>query len=104
MLEAMAELYRSHCGAGRVEVAHMELAEPTLAQAVDRCVAEGAREIVISLFFLSPGRHSQQDIPALVAEASARHPHVRVRMSAPLGLDTRLAELMHQRVLECLGP
>jgi sirohydrochlorin ferrochelatase len=102
MLEAMAEVYRSHCGGAMVEVAHMELAEPTLAQAVDKCVARGAREIVVALFFLSPGRHSQQDIPALVEQASARHPAVAIRMTAPLGVDPRLAEVIQERVAEVL--
>lgn len=37
----------------------MELAEPTIAQAVARCAAAGAQRVVIAPYFLSRGRHVQ---------------------------------------------
>ncbi|MBI2434022.1 MAG: cobalamin biosynthesis protein CbiX [Candidatus Hydrogenedentes bacterium] len=102
MLEVVAEQYRDLSGTAIVEAAHMELAEPTLAQAIDRCVQRGAQTIVIALFFLSPGQHSTRDIPALVREALAGHPGVTCHITEPLGADRRLAGLLHQRVLETL--
>lgn len=42
-----------------VEVAHMELAEPTIEQAVARCVAAGASRVIVAPYFLSRGRHVQ---------------------------------------------
>lgn len=77
-----------------VEPAHMELAEPTIAAAFNRCVEAGARNVIISLFFLSPGRHSQQDIPDLVAEAAEQHPGVEWRMTTPLGVAPGIADLL----------
>jgi len=102
MLEAIGQRYQEHTGAAIVEVAHMELAEPTIAQAYAKCVARGAKRVVISLFFLSPGRHSTSDIPALAREASEAHPGVPCLVTQPLGVDSRLADLMHARVLEAL--
>lgn len=102
MLEEMAALYRRVTGMSIVEPAHMELAEPSISQAIDRCVAQGASSVVVSLFFLSPGRHSTSDIPRLVTEAMARHPGLSCKVSEALGLDQRLAELLHARVLEAL--
>ena len=37
----------------------MELAEPTIEQAVAQCVARGARRVVVAPYFLSRGRHIQ---------------------------------------------
>jgi len=68
-----------------VEVAHMELAEPTIAQAFDACVAKGATEVVVFPWFLAAGRHAREDIPKLVEEAAAKHPGVTHRVAEPFG-------------------
>lgn len=49
-------------------------------------MADGARTVVVSPYFLSPGRHWQEDLPALAAAAAERHPGVRYLVAAPLGL------------------
>lgn len=103
MLHEVARLYAETTGTAIVEPAHMELAEPTIAQAFTRCVERGARTIIVQLYFLSPGRHSMNDIPKLAAEAAAQHPGVDYVVSEALGLDRRLAELMHQRATEALA-
>nr|GMC91537.1 sirohydrochlorin ferrochelatase, chloroplastic-like isoform X1 [Ipomoea batatas] len=45
----------------------------------------GARRIIVSPFFLFPGRHWQQDIPSLTAEAAKLHPGIPFIITAPLG-------------------
>lgn len=86
-----------------VEPAHMELAEPSIATAFDACVARGARTVVVSPYFLLPGRHWRQDIPALVEEAAARHPGVTYLVAAPFGLHPLMAEVVNARVEHCLA-
>ena len=85
-----------------VEPAHMELAEPSLASAFDRCVAAGASTVAIAPYFLGPGSHWDRDIPALAAAAAARHPGVRWLVAAPLGPDRALVEIIARRVAHCL--
>ena len=80
-----------------VRAAHMELAEPTIAQGVDSLVAEGCGELVILLCFFADGRHVSEDIPALVAEATARHPDLKWRIGEPLGPHDDLARLLLKR-------
>jgi len=67
-----------------VEAAHMELASPSIADAVRACHAAGARHLVVSLFFLAPGRHVTEDIPELVAEAAGEHPGLTWELTPPL--------------------
>jgi sirohydrochlorin ferrochelatase len=102
LLEDVAQLFRGATGAAIVEIAHMELAEPTIAQAFARCVAQGARRVVVHPYFLAPGRHSTADIPRLAAEAAAAHPGVPVTVTAPLGLDPRMTEIILDRIRESL--
>jgi sirohydrochlorin ferrochelatase len=81
----------------------MELAEPSIGAAFDRCIERGARLLVIHPYFLLPGRHWKRDIPALAAEAAARHPGVPFLVTAPLGLHPLMAEIMSQRIEYCLS-
>ena len=85
-----------------VEAAHMELAEPSLGTAFDRCVAAGARTVVVAPFFLWPGNHWSDDLPALAAEAADRHPGVRYLVAAPLGPHPQLLDIVGARVDRCL--
>lgn len=86
-----------------VEPAHMELAEPSIATAFDRCVARGATSVVIQPYFLLPGKHWNQDIPELAAEAAAKHPGVSYLVAAPFGVHPLMADVVSARVEYCLA-
>ena len=96
VLESVAEAVRRRRSDLHVEVAHMELAAPSLADALGRC-AERAEEVVVVPYFLGPGRHTTRDIPRMVEEARREHPGVRVVVSDPLGFDERLVDVVLAR-------
>lgn len=98
VIEAIAAALRVRRPDAIVEVAHMEIAEPTLADAFARCVARGATEIAVCPYFLGPGRHTTGDIPRLVEEACDAHPGVRATIAAPLGFDERLVDVVVDRI------
>jgi len=81
----------------QVECAFLELAEPSIPDGIDSCVAEGATEVVILPYFLSAGRHVVTDIPEIVAGSQQRHPGVNLHIAPYLGrsltLVTSLLEL-----------
>ena len=54
VVESVANALRARLPRRTVEIAHLELAPPDLADAVARSVALGAREIVVQPFFLAP--------------------------------------------------
>lgn len=103
MLFDVIDQYKAVTGVQIVEAAHMELAEPTLEDAVRACLRQGARQIVVHPYFLAPGRHSTGDIPAMVAEVAQNHPEVSFRVTAPLGIAPQLAEVMQLRIQEALN-
>jgi sirohydrochlorin ferrochelatase len=104
VVEAVAAALRARLPGRTVEVAHLELAPPDLGEAVARCVAAGAREIVVQPFFLAPGRHSTRDIPALAGEAADRHAGVSIRVAEPLGSHPALVEALLDRISGSGGP
>ena len=102
MLLDVAALFKRVSACSIVEPAHMELVDPTIEQAFDRCVAQGATMVVVHPYFLAPGRHSTSDIPRMVAEAAAHHPGIRFHITQPLGLDEKIIALMVERIDHCL--
>ena len=103
LLLAVADAYRRRSAWKIVEPAHMELAEPSIAAAFARCVEQGATAVVVFPYFLAPGRHWNEDIPRLAAEAAAVYPGVRHLVTAPLGLHPLVLDVIDQRIEHCLA-
>ncbi|KAG2500431.1 hypothetical protein HYH03_002000 [Edaphochlamys debaryana] len=102
MLDEFGALYSEITGEEIVEVAHMEIAKPSIADAVARCAERGASTVVIAPYFLSRGRHIQEDIPHLVEEAQKEHPGLRCIIADPIGIDPLMVRLISNRVAEAL--
>ena len=81
-----------------VEPAHMELAEPSIETAYERCVERGAKNIIICPFFLSRGKHWKEDIPSLADNAAKKFPHTKYHVALPLGVDSLILDLLDKRL------
>ncbi|NIL95617.1 MAG: cobalamin biosynthesis protein CbiX [Planctomycetales bacterium] len=103
MLLEVVAMFRRETDYKIVEPAHMELAEPSIETAFDRCVQQGASLVVVHPYFLLPGRHWDQDIPRLAAAAAERQEGVSFLVTAPLGLHPRMADVIQQRIEDCLA-
>ncbi len=98
MLHCMANLVQAMAGPGViVRAAHMELAEPTIEQGFADCVEAGATEVVAFPYMLSPGRHSIEDIPRMVAATAATHRGVVFNVTPAFGVHEKLADLILSR-------
>ncbi|MDB5339001.1 MAG: cbiX [Planctomycetaceae bacterium] len=100
LIEAVAKAFQQRFATDFdiVEPAHMELAEPSIATAFDRCVSRGATEVVVLPYFLGPGKHWTTDIPALTAAAASGHSGVSYRVAPTLGLDDLMLDLLRKRL------
>ena len=78
----------------QVYIAHMELAEPSIAQAIASCVADGATELIVHPLFLVPGHHLCEQIPQLVESAVNQYPQLSYQITPPVGSVPGLAELV----------
>jgi sirohydrochlorin ferrochelatase len=102
MLLEVVRRYAAQSHYSIIEPAHMELAEPSIATAFDRCVERGATRVVVMPYFLLPGKHWDQDIPHLVAQAAAKHPGVQHLVTAPFGLHPLMSQVIEARIDHCL--
>ena len=78
----------------RVYVAHLEVASPSVADAVAACAADGVSELWVHPLFLAPGRHAARDLPQAVERAAAAHPGLQVWVTPRLGAAGGIAELI----------
>lgn len=101
-LVALVQEFKEASGRRIVEAAHMELEEPTIQQAFDACVAQGATTVIVHPFFLSPGRHATEDVPALVEAAAAAHPGVDFVLTPLLGQSPKMTDLIEDSVANTL--
>lgn len=103
LLGEIARLVAAKAPGYHVEASHMELASPGIADGIAACVKAGATDITVVPYMLAPGRHSTDDIPRISMQAAGRHEGLRIRVSEPLGVDSRLAEVILARVEEARG-
>jgi sirohydrochlorin ferrochelatase len=102
-LEFVAAALRARGRYPIVRVSYLELAEPNIETGGARCVEDGATDVVLVPYFLSPGVHVGEDLTAARTALSARFPHVRFVLAEPLGRHPLLVDVVEQRVQECLG-
>lgn len=85
-----------------VELAFLEFMTPTLAEAIDRLVAGGARRIAVVPMFIAQGGHLKSDVPDLVAAARLRHPDCEIVQAPAVGeaesVIAAMAAYAHQTV------
>jgi sirohydrochlorin ferrochelatase len=75
-----------------IEVAFLELAQPSVADVADCCVARGVTDIVVFPYFLAAGRHVSKDIPDVLAPVLEKYPHLNVHVTQHLGTSGKLAD------------
>jgi sirohydrochlorin cobaltochelatase len=69
----------------RVELAFLELMQPTLASAVAGLAAEGIGHITVVPLFLAQGGHLKEDLPRLLDDIRRHHPALRIDATSAIG-------------------
>lgn len=77
-----------------VSAAFLEIADPSIPQGLEQCVANGANEIVVFPYFLSAGRHVVEDIPREVNQFLSSYPDVSVKIASYLGSSETLLDVI----------
>lgn len=74
----------------------LEHAEPSIKQAIETCIHQGAKEITVVPVFLLSGIHTNIDIPA----ECQGYPDVVFHIGKPLGMDDRMVDILVTRLDE----
>src|SRR4051795_7939128 len=87
----------------KIEAAFLELSKPDFHTVVDRLGRAGPDEIVVVPLLLTQAYHAKVDVPSAVAEATARHPQVRIHATTILGLEASFLEVLDERLRDALS-
>ena len=68
-------------------IAYNEFCAPTLEEAVEDQIKQGATEIIVTTTMFTPGgSHSEIEIPEILNHLRSKHPHVTLRYAWPFDL------------------
>jgi sirohydrochlorin cobaltochelatase len=68
-----------------IALAYLELMSPTLDEAVESLIAEGALAVTVFPLFMAQGSHLKRDIPRILEAIRKAHPHVPIGLEASIG-------------------
>ena len=77
-----------------VEAGFLEIARPSIPEAIESCIESGATSVIVVPYFLAAGRHVAEDIPQIVRPVGERHPHVSIRISEHIGMSDSMTLLI----------
>jgi len=98
----LAERVRGLISPLPLEACFLELAEPTIADGLNRLIDRGAKRVAVVPLLLTAAGHAKRDIPAAVAEVSGAHPDLTIRQTAALDCHPRIVDLSTRRYDESL--
>ena len=74
--------------------AFLELAEPSIPEGIDQLINQGVTKIIILPYFLSAGRHVQEDVPGIVQEKQKLHPDVQMTIAPYIGEANEMIDVL----------
>lgn len=98
----LAELVRSYLPGVVVEAGFLELATPTISDALSRLVDRGVVDVVVTPLLLFAAGHAKEDIPTEVGKAAERFPGLVIRQAEPLGCHKQILAASASRFVKSI--
>lgn len=76
---------RSRSPATTVELAFLELIQPSLPEVAAQLVARGVGRVTVVPLFLAQGGHLKEDLPRILADIRRAHPSLEIETSPAIG-------------------
>ncbi|MDF0651826.1 MAG: CbiX/SirB N-terminal domain-containing protein [Nitrospira sp.] len=87
-LQALAARLQSQLNGILFALAYNEFCAPTVVEAVEHLVGQGATEIIVTTTMFTPGGfHSEIEIPEILSHLRPKHPGVVLRYAWPFDLE-----------------
>ncbi|MFC3681558.1 sirohydrochlorin chelatase [Bacterioplanoides pacificum] len=91
----------------RVELAYMELAQPSMEHSIQQLAEQGFQVIDVLPLFFAAGRHLRKDVPAMLNELQQRlassGKQLTLELHQPIGLEPEMASAISQVVVRKLS-
>lgn len=83
-----------------VEICYMSRLGPHFPEIFEKCIRQGATQVMVIPYFLHDGLHLVLDIPEMMQEIAAEYPNVKVVLGKNLGFDEVLVDLVERRIAD----
>jgi sirohydrochlorin cobaltochelatase len=90
--DRLADLWRAQHGGTLVELAFLEMMQPSLEEAVKSLVAKGASNITVVPVFFGQGGHLRNDFPALLDSCRGKFPQIALSATNAVGDDAAVLQ------------
>ncbi len=80
------------------QAAFLEIRPPSIPEAIELCVNQGADEVIVIPYFVQAGKHVVQDIPKIVSEAKIKYPDRHIYLTDYLSFDERIISIVEDRI------
>lgn len=94
----LAARLQKHGTAPIVRPGFLNYSQPTLAEAIAKCVEAGATEITVQPYFLIDGKYVREDLAGEIAQMAARHPQIRFAVAEVFGPHRLLTDIVFDRI------
>ena len=85
--DRLASLWREQHPNTSVELAFLEMMQPSLEEAVANLSSQGAKEIIVVPVFFGQGGHLRKDFPVLLEECQGKFPDITLSATPAVGED-----------------
>jgi sirohydrochlorin ferrochelatase len=102
-MEQVAEGLKRKYGYHIVEICYMSRLGPHFPETLEKCVEQGATDVMVIPYFLHDGLHLVLDIPEMMQELAQKYPGVKVVLGKNLGFDDVLVDLVERRIVDSAG-
>jgi len=76
----------------------LEIARPSIPEALELAAASGARFVLVTPLMLFPGRHAREDIPRIVRETARKHRDIRFSVTKALAFHPKFLAFLREVV------
>lgn len=101
-MQAVFDMVKQNMPDILMEHAYMEFCDVNLERGLDMLREKGATDIAVVPYFLFSGIHIKKDIPDEIAKYLIKHKDIKITMGNTLGVDSRIADLLSDRIRESL--
>ena len=100
-MERVASALKKTKSYREVHCAFLEVAKPSIPEAITRCIEGGSSEVRVLPYFVLTGKHVLRDIPRIVLAEAARHKgKAKIVLCPYLGYHSKLVSVVQQRIGE----
>ena len=85
--DRLAQLWKQQHADVLVELAFLEMMQPSLREAIANLSAQGANQIVVVPVFFGQGGHLRNDFPLLLDECRSEYPQIKLSATLAVGED-----------------